>query len=223
MSSVYFYVVDRDFGFAPNPFHGLCTLATCKPITRRVAKPGDWVLGMGGSRLKATGRCVFAMKVSKKIRFNEYWSSPEYRHKRPVRNGSRKMIVGDNIYWEQDGHWNQADSHHSNPDGTRNEHNVKNDTQTDAVLISDHFYYFGSAAILIPSKLLSAIGYANGRSHRVFPFTTARRVITFIEKNARLNEVAADPYDFEVADARYNVHKNKVIKKSSAPRSKAGN
>ncbi len=28
----------RDYGFAPNPFHGICTLATCKPVIRRVAR-----------------------------------------------------------------------------------------------------------------------------------------------------------------------------------------
>ena len=32
------YVVARDFAFAPNPFHGYCTLATCKPIIRRVTQ-----------------------------------------------------------------------------------------------------------------------------------------------------------------------------------------
>ena len=28
---LYSYIVARDFGFAPNPFYGFCTLATCKP------------------------------------------------------------------------------------------------------------------------------------------------------------------------------------------------
>ena len=27
---IYAYVVTHDNGFAPNPFHGFCTLATCK-------------------------------------------------------------------------------------------------------------------------------------------------------------------------------------------------
>ena len=103
MNNVFMYVVDRDFGFAPNPFHGLCTLATCKPITRRVAKVGDWVIGMGGGRLKATGKCVFAMKVSHRETFDSYWSNPIYKDKKPLRNGSKKMIVGDNIYWKENG------------------------------------------------------------------------------------------------------------------------
>src|SRR6185295_1040051 len=88
MRRVYMYVVQRDFGFAPNPFHGYCTLATCKPGIRRTAKVDDWGIGMGGSRLRAT----------KTITFNEYWPSLEFLDKRPVRHGSNKMMVGDNIY-----------------------------------------------------------------------------------------------------------------------------
>jgi hypothetical protein len=212
VSDVYFYVVDRDFGFAPNPFHGVCTLATCKPVLRRVAKPDDWILGMGGSRLKAVGKCIFAMKVSKKITFNEYWNDPNYRDKKPVRNGSLKMVVGDNIYWKQDEFWNQSDSHHSNPDGSPNPHNLKNDTQTDAVLISHHFYYFGSSAVLVGAGILSAVGYKNGRHHRVFSLAAAQPVISLIERSGKLNQVAADPYDFDVADARYSVHRNRIVK-----------
>lgn len=212
MTRVYVYVVDRDFGFAPNPFHGLCTLGTCKPVIRRVANPGDWVIGMGGGRLKATGKCIFAMRVLKKISFTDYWNDPSYRDKRPVRNGSAKMMIGDNIYWESGGQWHQADSHHSNPDGSTNWHNVRNDTQTNVVLISKYFYYFGSAAITIPPGILSAMGYRNGRSHRVFPLAAAQGLIAHIERTGKLNQVAADPHDFHVADARYNVHDNKVVK-----------
>jgi Nucleotide modification associated domain 2 len=98
MAKVYMYVVARDFGFAPNPFHGVCTLATCKPIIRRTAQIGDWVIGMGGSKLKAPGRCIYAMQVTGALSFDEYWAAPEYQAKKPVRNGSRKTIVGDNIY-----------------------------------------------------------------------------------------------------------------------------
>src|SRR5688572_18085094 len=98
MSRVYMYVVDRDFGFAPNPFHGYCSLATCKPGIRARAQINDWVIGMGGARLGATGRCVFAMRVTETLSFNEYWFGSQYRDKRPVRNGSRRMLVGDNIY-----------------------------------------------------------------------------------------------------------------------------
>lgn len=210
MPKLYMYVVDRDFGFAPNPFHGLCTLATCKPIIRRVAKESDWVIGMGGTRLRATGRCIFAMKVSRSITFNEYWTEPSYRDKRPIRNGSLKMIVGDNIYQKLNGAWQQLDSHHSYSDGSANIHNVKNDTQTDAVLVSDHFFYFGSAALEIPIPILQNLGYENRRNHRTFDSAVAQPLISFIEANSVPNRLIADPFDFGAASSRYSAKDNKV-------------
>lgn len=205
------YVVDRDFGFAPNPFHKLCTLATCKPIIRRVAKEGDWVIGMGGSRLKATGKCIFAMRVSSSIAFNEYWENSLYRDKKPVRNGSKKMMVGDNIYHQVSGDWKQLNSHHSHPDGSPNIHNVRNDTQTDAVLVSDYFFYFGATAIEIPPDLLRKINYRNARHHRVFDLSDVEPILKFIESNFTPNRVLGDPFDFETASARYSAKDNKVI------------
>lgn len=204
------YVVDRDFGFAPNPFHGLCTLATCKPAIRRVAKESDWIIGMGGGRLKATGRCIFAMKVSRSITFNEYWTNSKYQDKRPVRNGSLKMIVGDNIYHQSNGEWQQLDSHHSHPDGSPNIHNVTNDTKSDAVLVSDHFFYFGSAAAQIPTPILQGLGYKNQRSHRTFDSAAAQPLTSFIETNFRSNRLLGDPFDFEAASSRYSAKDNKV-------------
>jgi hypothetical protein len=204
------YVVDRDFGFAPNPFHNLCTLATCKPITRRVAKEGDWIIGMGGSRLNATGRCIFAMRVSQTITFDEYWSNPLYRDKKPVRNGSKKMMVGDNIYHLVAGNWQQLNSHHSYPDGSPNSHNVKNDTQTNAVLVSEYFFYFGAAAIEIPPGTLLGMNYKNGRNHRVYNLADAQPLISYIEANFTPNKLVGDPFDFEAASSRYSAGDNKV-------------
>jgi hypothetical protein len=212
MPHVYIYVVDRDFGFAPNPFHGRCTLATCKPIIRRVAQEGDWILGMGGARLNATGRCVFSMKISRKITFNEYWSNPLYRDKKPVRNGSRKMIVGDNIYHTCNGAWQQANSHHSYLDGSQNPHNVKNDTQTDAVLVSDYFFYFGASAVTLPSPLLDEINYRNGRNHRKLELSVAHSLISFFVARFPPNRLIGDPFDFGSASARYSAENNKVTK-----------
>ena len=210
MTKVYMYVVDRDFGFAPNPFHGLCTLATCKPRTRRVAKVGDWIIGMGGGRLRATGKCIFAMRVSQLEAFDGYSSNPLYKDKKPLRNGSKKMIVGDNIYWRKDGDWQQLNSHHSFPDGSPNPHNIKNDTQTDVVLISNYFFYFGASAVVIPEKILKDLGYANGRDHRKFPLHQAQPLIDHLEREFEVNRLYGDPYDFELAKSRYSAENNKV-------------
>jgi hypothetical protein len=214
MSKLYLYVVDRDFGFAPNPFHGCCTLATCKPGIRKTCLPGDWVIGMAGKRLDAVGRCIFAMRVSRKLTFNEYWSSPEYFDKKPVRNGSKRMVVGDNIYhYDPIGKgWCQADSHHSSADGTANLHNLRVDTSTDAVLVSHYFFYFGSNAPDVPKHLLESLGYRNARSYRVFDEHACRCLIDWLDGafGNLLNVVAADPFDFDDSHRRYSFETNKI-------------
>lgn len=213
MSRVYMYVVDRDFGFAPNPFHGICTLATCKPPIRKGACVGDWVIGMGGSRLKATGRCIYAMEVTRAITFNEYWSSREFRDKRPVRNGSRVMMVGDNIYRCKAGEavWQQLDSHHSLADGSPNPLNVEKDTKANRVLISHHFYYFGSRAPMTPPRMLKNLGFKNAIGHRVFDAACCAELIGWITSHKDVkNSVLADPYDFEKTEQRYTGKGNAV-------------
>ncbi len=116
------YAITRDYGFAPNPFHGFCTLATCKPDIRKSAKVGDWIMGVGGSSLRSVKRrCILLMKVSEKVSFQDYWDHERFSLKKPVRNGSRVQMLGDNIYHKDgNGDWIQEDSHHSNPDGTPN-------------------------------------------------------------------------------------------------------
>lgn len=210
----YLYVVDRDFGFAPNPFHGFCTLATCKPDIRNTAKVGDWIFGLGGKRLKASGRCIFAMKVTSKVTFNEYWNNPDFRDKKPIRNGSRVMMVGDNIYVQDPSNntWQQARSHHSKPDGSLNEHNLRRDTRSKFVLISKHFYYFGSSAPTIPEIVLQELRYRNGVGHRVYKFDDAKNLLKWMEVEHKdsLNLVVGDPFDFDQSERNYSVKNNRI-------------
>ena len=214
MPRVYMYVVDRDFGFAPNPFHGVCTLATCKPIIRRTAQVGDWIIGMGGRRLNATGNCIFAMQVDECVTFDAYWNDPRFRDKRPIRNGSKKMMVGDNIYHRVSpaAQWQQEDSHHSLPDGSPNIHNLEQDTQTNRVLISRKFLFFGSDAPSVPVDILSGLGYQNGRSHRVFDLAECSPLLDWMKGGfgSDFGCVLADPFDFSISTMRYSVSDNRV-------------
>lgn len=160
---IFSYVVDRDYGFAPNPFHGICTLAACKPVIRRVASVGDFVVGITP---KAFGnRLCFAMEVDAKVSFDDYWSSPEYALKKPVFNKSYKFNFGDNIYFKKpDGSWHQQNSHHTHEDGTPIQENIDTDTgSTDQVLIGRNFSYWGGSPLEIPPHL-SALKI--GRGHK---------------------------------------------------------
>jgi Nucleotide modification associated domain 2 len=170
---------------------------------------------MGGSRLNATGQCVFAMQVTAATNFDEYWTNPTYNEKKPVRNGSRKMMVGDNIYHREAStlKWQQADSHHSHPDGSVNVYNLDRDTRVDRVLISGHFFYFGKAAPRVPQSILDRIGYRNPRSYRRFDHQTASPLLDWLQSNFpnSINELTADPFDFAESGRRYSGKGSKII------------
>lgn len=151
------YVVAQDFGFAPNPFYGFCTLATCKPGIRKGASIGDWVIGTGS---KGKGKVqdrrdflVYAMRVTEVMTFNEYWRDLRFHLKGPNLRGSVKQSYGDNIYFKnENGDWHQQDSHHSYEEGKQNYHNIQRDTQTDRVLVSTDYVYWGGKGPEIPEK-----------------------------------------------------------------------
>jgi hypothetical protein len=56
---LYRYIVDHDTGFAPNPYHGYCTLATCKQTIRKTVRIGDWILGL--SSKNSGNKIIYAM------------------------------------------------------------------------------------------------------------------------------------------------------------------
>ena len=215
MAAVYMYVVDRDVGFAPNPFHGYCSLATCKPGIRSTAQIGDWIVGMGGKTLDATGKCIFAMQVTAKINFQEYWNNRAYVDKKPVRNGSSTRLVGDNIYHRESATsaWQQADSHHSLANGSPNPVNVATDTKSDKVLLSENFFYFGREAPTLPEELIRETGFVNRQGHRRFTTSAAQKIIDWICTRfaSSRNRVVSDPYDFFQSEKRYPGTGSKLV------------
>ena len=183
---LYAYIVARDYGFAPNPFLGWCTLATCKPKIRKSAQLGDWIIGIGGSRTGVAGRLIYAMRVQEALSFDQYWSDERFFGKRPVLNGSLKQLYGDNIYHQDPSKlWIQCDSHHSLQTGP-SERNIANDTQVNRVLLAQQFVYYGSAAPSLPEQFcpftesedLSQVK----RGHRVFSEALAKAFARWIDE-----------------------------------------
>lgn len=166
---LYSYVVARDYGFAPNPFYGVCTLATCKPNIRGLAAIGDWVVGTGSGTRKRKGYLVYVMQVSEAMTFNQYWEDPRFQRKKPNLRGSKKQAFGDNIYTKDPmNKWLQLDSHHSYVGGKPNKFNIKNDTRTDRVLIGNKFAYWGGKGPQIPVRFRRFQGHdiCAGRNHK---------------------------------------------------------
>lgn len=180
------YVVRYDFGFAPNPFEGWCTVATCKPQIRRAAKVGDWVVGTGSAHKKLTGKLVYAMRVEEVLTFDDYWKDPRFARKIPTDRGAVKRAYGDNIYHHaDDGSWIQADSRHSLDGGAPNQGHIDTDTSVNAVLVSSHFSYFGSNGPVVPTHLRQDLGddlVCSGRGHRCnFPDELVGATVVWLE------------------------------------------
>jgi hypothetical protein len=188
MPKYYSYVIPRDFGFAPNPFGEHCTLATCKPDIRASAIIGDWIFGTSSIAGKKTPKLIYAMQVTAKITFNEYYKSPDFHYKKAVMNGSLKKMYGDNIYHQRQNEngeiiWLQDDSHHSLKNGEINPYNLRKDTSTtDSVLISKSFYYFGKEAIDIPPTIIDVF-CKTGQGHRYVDEKIALQILSYIQQN----------------------------------------
>ena len=171
---VYSYVVARDYGFAPNPFFGICTLATCKPNIRRKAAIGDWIVGTGSKQCARHGCLVFWMQVCEILTFDQYWIDERFICKRPNLQGSLKQAFGDNIYHRDDSDsWVQLNSHHSYADGTHNIHNVQNDTKVDRVLLGHKYCYWGGEGPLINQAFRNyqGIDICASRNHKSCQFS----------------------------------------------------
>ena len=91
MSKLFSYVVQHDYGYAPNPESGFCTLAKCKYSRGgrkniiELAEVGDWIAGTGGADLRVSaghGKLIYAMHVEEKLTLREYHEDPRFRGRR---------------------------------------------------------------------------------------------------------------------------------------------
>lgn len=173
------YVVASDSGFAPNPFWGSCTLATCKPAIRRTARVGDWVAGLSP---KASGnRLVYAMRVAEVMPIDSYFADPRFQVKKPDPSGGRVRARGDNIYapGPVPGQLRQLPSLHSRIDGGEDLAHARRDLGGLNVLVSDEFWYFGGSGPPLPDHLSVLIG---GRGHKNrFPPDVVEEFLAFLQ------------------------------------------
>ena len=145
------YKMTDDVGFAPNPFHGFLSLATCKPKIRLKKDKGNYIAGFTSKELcgEKVGheRLVFIMKVTEKVNFDRYWNDPQFQIKKPNRN-SKINTRGDNIY-EPIKNLNKFDINNyiQHPNYFHFEREREHDLTGQFVLLSDEFFYFGMGAI----------------------------------------------------------------------------
>lgn len=153
MTKIYRYILTHDSGMAPCPECGLITLGTCKPVIRRVARPGDWVIGFRPGSL-VRGLVLWAGKVERSI------SHGEYQRTFPRRS--------DAVYRQKaDGEYQRLapDYHPTLSEMTR-------DTGAPVLLFAPcHSHYFNGIPQPLPEDLSHLA--AAGRGHRVTEATAS--------------------------------------------------
>ena len=163
---LYGYKMTHDTGFAPNPYHGILTLATCKPLIRKWAKEGYWISGWTSNDVQGKNdkfhfkdenqKLIYLAKISEKLSFAEYWEKyPQKRQPTKTKVGKEcfkscgnTMVTinddiafcGDNIY-EPDSNDPSGYIQHENPH--HGQQNKEHDLSGENVLVCKEFYYFG--------------------------------------------------------------------------------
>lgn len=160
--TLYSYCLRIDDGAAPNPFWDTLTLAICKPVIRRVAEVGDWIVGTGSRNSPVgdtSGHVIYAMRVDEKITMAEYdeftlrhlpnkipdWTSRDHRRR-----------LGDSIYDSSSGI-----SPELRP-ASHDEENMATDLGGQYVLLSQRWYYFGRSSVPLPSRLQAIVKQGQG-------------------------------------------------------------
>lgn len=160
---IYSYILRFDDGAAPNPFWDLCTLAICKPVIRRNADLGDWVIGTGSKNARCNDgvihdlsqRLVYAMRITDKMTLSKYNEHCliQLPNKIP-QPGSQdwRLRMGDCIYYDEG-----LEKLSLRPHSIHKIEHSERDLGGKNVLLSHEFYYFGEKAVIIPDHLKQLI------------------------------------------------------------------
>ena len=214
----FIYIITGDAGFAPNPFYGFCTLANCMPIIRKVAKEGDWIIGLYSQAQKIDqnlrGKLVYAMKVQEKMTFSQYWKDKRFLRKKQNTH-SAKGRCGDNMYYKtSNGDWIQKTYEAHNTPGNR-----KMDTSVDAVLISKNFFYLGKECVAVLDRIKKSInkswqqkGHKTlidqlGINHKCLDEKSGRLLIKWLERKYKKKSRHGDPISYEGSNPRCGTKK----------------
>lgn len=191
--------MDHDYGFAPNPFWGVMTLATCKGLMRKsnILGLGDWVIATGTQHMGYINNLIYAMKVEQRITFDDYWNREEFQCKKPIFNGSVMQMYGDNVYHsdENTGRIIQEKCAHTNEDGSVNLTHYNQDTRGKFVLISRHFYYFGNHAPELPNEFRHFICKGRNFCYKNISSDDLIKFISWLESNYEVG-IHGDPINW---------------------------
>lgn len=205
---LYCYKMTWDTESAPNPYHGILTLAICKPTIRRCAKVGDWISGwtaktVHGKKDKLYSfdkpKLIYLAKIKEKLTFAEYWN--QYTQKRPRKlsnnqdpstkktcGGSSKGTnaiydSGDNIYKPLIDNPTEFCDFEQVKNNNHTEYEKEHDLRGKYVLICEEFYYYGvDNAIDVDDSVFNVIV---SRCKKLLLSDDYKKFIDYIRKDKR--------------------------------------
>lgn len=200
MSITIGYKMTHDSGFAPNPFHGVLTLATCKPKIRASRKVGEWVTGFASAALvnRAARKgvqiprdgLVYLMQIGEVIPLDAYFEDTRFAIKRPPSESLDPVaLCGDNIYYrDHRGEYEQLQNrHHTWADAFH-------DTAGVNALVSTRFYYFGSDCFVPDGGWVGLTGAPLSTGRTFFcPDGFAERLLRYFDKKRIAEGMHARP------------------------------
>ena len=148
--NIYAYIVPVDDGAAPNPYGGVCSLAICKPNLRKIAKIGDWIIG-----LNSDFKLIYTMKITTIMTMNEYDTYTKENLSIKIPNKTSKNIeeqMGDSVYDFSQDNVILRPSVHSRC-------TKEMDLAGKNVLLSTHFYYFGNKPKDLPKEFQNIVNF----------------------------------------------------------------
>ena len=203
---LYGYKMIHDTGFAPNPYHGVLTLATCKPRIRKYTKEGYWISGWTSNEVfdkeykkhyfsDDNQKLIYLANVKKVITFDEYWNEKEKVYslkKQPTKSieggkecfkscGNTIVTKNNDISFCGDNIYEPDANEPSGFKQHENPHHGKNEHARDLsgehVLVCEEFYYFG-VENAIPVKKNIVVHRWNK-----FPTDEGLEIIEYVTKN----------------------------------------
>ncbi len=157
VEKIYSYIVVEDNGYSPHPFFGTLTLPWCKPLLRKscaktlnqFTPESVWLVGLS-PLIKGEGNgIIFLSQVNHALSYNDYYQ--QYPQKRANLEALERVYqVGDNCYEADD---EALLGYRQHPSLHVGEEVKKRDLSGQAVLVGNHFVYFGEKPLPLPENL----------------------------------------------------------------------
>ena len=149
---LYCYKMTWDTESAPNPHHGVLTLAICKPTIRRCSQVGDWISGWTAKVVHGKNdriysfdnpKLIYLARVQKKLTFAEYWLQCPEKYPHEIKGMKSLYDSGDNIYKPLVANPKNYNDYEQVDNNNHTKEDIIHDLSGKYVLVCEEFYYYG--------------------------------------------------------------------------------